>query len=95
MTAAIRVRDLRKRFGEIAAVEDVSFEAAGASVLALLGPNGAGKTTITRVLATILAPDGGTAEIMGRGGCCKSVGRGCRAGFFGPVLTPGSVRLAW
>jgi ABC-2 type transport system ATP-binding protein len=66
MTAAIRVTNLRKRFGEIIAVEDVSFEAAGASVLALLGPNGAGKTTITRVLATILAPDGGTAEIMGR-----------------------------
>lgn len=66
MTAAIRVTNLRKRFGDIIAVEDVSFEAAGASVLALLGPNGAGKTTITRVLATILAPDGGTAEIMGR-----------------------------
>src|SRR5450755_2529322 len=62
MTAAIRVRDLRKRFGDIIAVEDASFEAARATVLALLGPNGAGKTTITRVLATILAPDGGTAE---------------------------------
>ena len=43
MTAAIRVTNLRKRFGDIIAVEDVSFEAAGASVLALLGPNGAGK----------------------------------------------------
>ena len=62
---AIRVTDLQKRFGEIAAVEGVSFEAARGTVLALLGPNGAGKTTIARVLATILKPDGGTAEIMG------------------------------
>jgi ABC-2 type transport system ATP-binding protein len=63
---AIRATDLQKRFGEIAAVEGVSSEAARGTVVALLGPNGAGKTMIARVLATILKPDGGTAEIMGR-----------------------------
>jgi ABC-2 type transport system ATP-binding protein len=67
MTAdsAIVVSGLVKHFGEVAALDGVDFEAERGTVLGLLGPNGAGKTTAIRVLATILPPDAGTAEVMG------------------------------
>jgi len=63
--AAIRVEGLKKHFGTLAALDGVDFEVAPATVFGLLGPNGAGKTTAVRVLATILAPDGGRAEVLG------------------------------
>jgi len=63
--AAILVEDLAKRFGEVAALDGIGFEARQGSVFGLLGPNGAGKTTAVRVLATILRPDAGRAEVMG------------------------------
>src|SRR5437588_3050080 len=62
---AISVEDLAKRFGEVVALDGVDFEVAGGSVFGLLGPNGAGKTTAVRVLSTILAPDGGRAQVLG------------------------------
>ena len=61
----IEVTDLCKRFGEVQAVRNVSFSAADQRVTALLGPNGAGKSTTLRMLATVLAPDEGTAKING------------------------------
>jgi ABC-2 type transport system ATP-binding protein len=45
---AIEVRDLTKRYGELAAVDEVSFEVPGGRLLAMLGPNGAGKTTTVK-----------------------------------------------
>ena len=63
--AAIRVEGLKKRFGTLAALDGIDFAVAPATVFGLLGPNGAGKTTAVRVLATILAPDGGRAEVLG------------------------------
>ncbi len=63
--AAIRVEGLTKRFGNVAALDGIDFEVPAGSVFGLLGPNGAGKTTAVRVLATILRPDGGHAEVMG------------------------------
>jgi daunorubicin resistance ABC transporter ATP-binding subunit len=63
--AAIRVEGLTKRFGNVAALDGIDFEVPPGSVFGLLGPNGAGKTTAVRVLATILRPDGGHAEVMG------------------------------
>jgi daunorubicin resistance ABC transporter ATP-binding subunit len=66
MENAIVVQDLRKRFGEVTALDGVSFEVEGGTVFGLLGPNGAGKTTAVRVLATVLRPDGGRAEVLGR-----------------------------
>ncbi|MEX0834111.1 MAG: ATP-binding cassette domain-containing protein [Actinomycetota bacterium] len=63
--AAILVEDLEKRFGEIPAVDGVTFEVTPGTVYGLLGPNGAGKTTTLRVLATILVPDAGRAEVFG------------------------------
>ncbi|MBT7548832.1 MAG: ATP-binding cassette domain-containing protein, partial [Gemmatimonadetes bacterium] len=46
----IRVEDLRKHFGEVPAVDGISFEAPDGQVTGLLGPNGAGKTTTLRML---------------------------------------------
>ena len=55
----IRVERLRKRFGPVIAVDDVSFEAPDGAVTGLLGPNGAGKTTTLRMLYTLMKPDAG------------------------------------
>lgn len=61
----IRVTGLGKRFGTVAAIEGVTFDAADARVTALLGPNGAGKSTTLRILAGVLRADAGTACING------------------------------
>jgi ABC-2 type transport system ATP-binding protein len=63
--AAILVEGLTKRFGTLAALDGIDFSVPPGAVFGLLGPNGAGKTTAVRVLATILRPDGGRAEVMG------------------------------
>jgi ABC-2 type transport system ATP-binding protein len=63
---AIRAVDLAKSFGAVRALEGVSFEVPTGTVLGLLGPNGAGKTTAVRILATLLRPDRGLAEVLGR-----------------------------
>src|SRR6266487_5302685 len=62
---AIVVEGLRKRFGDVVALDGVDFEVQRGTVFGLLGPNGAGKTTAVRVLATVLQPDGGRAEVLG------------------------------
>ena len=62
---AITVEGLVKRFKTLVAIDGVSFDVPAGTVFGLLGPNGAGKTTLVRVLATILHPDGGRAEVMG------------------------------
>ena len=65
MTDAIAVEGLRKRYGEVEALAGIDFQVPQGTVLGLLGPNGAGKTTAVRVLATVLIPDGGRAEVLG------------------------------
>ncbi|HKQ73121.1 MAG TPA: ATP-binding cassette domain-containing protein [Blastocatellia bacterium] len=55
-----------KKRGDVVAVDHVSFEAHAGEIFGLLGPNGAGKTTTLRMLATILRPSEGTAQIGGR-----------------------------
>jgi len=61
----IKVENLIKKFGEIVAVDDVSFNVDAAEIFAFLGPNGAGKTTTIKMLTTLLTPTGGTIEIDG------------------------------
>lgn len=66
----IRVNSLEKSFkdpkrGIVMAVNGLSFEAKAGEIFGLLGSNGAGKTTVLRILATILRPTGGSAEIAG------------------------------
>lgn len=65
METAIRAEGLRKRFKDHQALDGVDLSVATGTVLGLLGPNGAGKTTTVRVLSTLLAPDGGRAEVAG------------------------------
>ncbi|HEY7188594.1 MAG TPA: ATP-binding cassette domain-containing protein [Vicinamibacterales bacterium] len=55
----IRVDGIRKRFGTVTAVDDVSFEAHDGTITGLLGPNGAGKTTTLRMLYAVMKPDAG------------------------------------
>jgi sodium transport system ATP-binding protein len=57
--------DLRKSFGDVVAVDGVSFAAEDGRITGLLGPNGAGKTTTIRMVSTLVKPDGGTAKIDG------------------------------
>ena len=62
---AITVQRLVKCFGEVRALDGVDLDVATGTVLGLLGPNGAGKTTLVRVLTTLLAPDAGSATVVG------------------------------
>ena len=62
---AISARGLIKRFGDVAAVNGIDLEVPRGMIFAILGPNGAGKTTLMRMLATLLRPDGGSAQVMG------------------------------
>ena len=61
----LAVRSLAKRFGDVVALQDVSFEVARGEIVGFLGPNGAGKTTTLRILSTYLTPDAGTATVGG------------------------------
>lgn len=61
----IRVQNLVKRFGDLTAVDDVSFEVHRGEVFAFLGPNGAGKTTTIKILTTLLRPTSGVIEFDG------------------------------
>ena len=63
---AVRVEGVVKRFGATVALDGAALEVPAGMVFGLLGPNGAGKTTLVRILATLLAPDAGRAEVFGR-----------------------------
>src|SRR5580765_632050 len=77
----IEVASVRRAFGSVLAVDDISLTARPGEVTALVGPNGAGKTTLLLMLATLLVPDHGTIRIDG----------------FDPVTQPGEVRarIGW
>jgi ABC-2 type transport system ATP-binding protein len=62
---AVSATDLRVTFGDVNAVDGVSFEVAAGEAFGLLGPNGAGKTTTLRVLTTLLPPTSGEARVAG------------------------------
>jgi ABC-2 type transport system ATP-binding protein len=62
---AIEVEGLKKRFGDVVALDGIDFSVPPRSIFGLLGPNGAGKTTAVRILATVLEPDEGRATVLG------------------------------
>ena len=61
----INVRKLTKKFGNVSAVDGISFSVGRGEIFGLLGPNGAGKTTTIKMLTTLLKPTSGSAEIAG------------------------------
>ena len=65
MRAAITVRDLRKSYGDVEAVNGIDFEVAEGAVFGLLGPNGAGKTTTVEILEGYRTRDAGEVEVLG------------------------------
>ena len=64
--SVIAVRHLCKRFGGIAAIDDLSFSVERGAIYAIIGPNGAGKTTLINLLSGIYVPDDGTISILGK-----------------------------
>jgi len=65
VTAMIEARDVRKRFGDVAALDGVDLSVPAGSIYALLGPNGAGKTTLIRAIVGLVKPDGGELRVFG------------------------------
>ena len=63
---AVRAESLTKRFGDVVAVEDLSFELERGTITGFLGPNGAGKTTTLRMVVGLVAPTSGRALVFGR-----------------------------
>jgi ABC-2 type transport system ATP-binding protein len=63
--SAIQVRDLRRQFGDVTALDGLLLDVPAGMVFGLLGPNGAGKTTLVRILATLLEPTAGEARVEG------------------------------
>jgi ABC-type multidrug transport system ATPase subunit len=62
----VEAHGLVRRFGDDAALQEVSFEVAPGELYGVIGPDGAGKTTLFRILVTLLLPDDGTARVLGR-----------------------------
>lgn len=68
MSRALRVCAVAKRYGELQALSDVSFDADAGELVAIVGPNGAGKTTLLSIIAGILAPSAGAVTRAGGAG---------------------------
>ena len=65
MTAAIEIENVTKRYGRLTALDGVSLPVEGGELFGLIGPDGSGKSSLYRILATLLAPDGGSARVLG------------------------------
>lgn len=70
----IEVRNVGKRFGEFAALQDINLKVESGEFVALLGPSGSGKTTLLRIIAGLELPDGGSVLFEGEDALSRSVG---------------------
>lgn len=66
MTTDVRIRDLAHAFGKTRALHGLDLEIERGELFGFIGPDGAGKTTLFRILVTLIEPDAGTAEVLGR-----------------------------
>ena len=65
MNEVIKIENLKRSYGDIAAVNGVSYSVAKGEMFGLVGPDGAGKTTTIRMLIGLISPDSGNAEVLG------------------------------
>ena len=65
MQAAVEIAHLRKAYGAVVAVDDVSFSVAEGEIFGVLGPNGAGKTTTVECVLGLRSPDAGSIRVLG------------------------------
>jgi ABC-type branched-subunit amino acid transport system ATPase component len=95
--SAVEVAHLRKTYGELIAVDDVSFEVAEGEIFGILGPNGAGKTTTVECVIGLRSPDSGTVRLLGldaqadRGQLHEIVGVQLQASAFPAKLRVGEI----
>jgi ABC-2 type transport system ATP-binding protein len=95
--AAVEIEHLRKTYGALAAVDDVSFSVAEGEIFGILGPNGAGKTTTVECAIGLRAPDSGTVRLLGldpqadAGEVHEIVGAQLQASAFPPKLRVGEI----
>jgi ABC-2 type transport system ATP-binding protein len=64
--AAIEINSVRKAYGNISALRDVSFTVEEGDLFGMIGPDGAGKTTLFRIITTLIKPDSGEVNVLGR-----------------------------
>lgn len=65
MDAVIEIKDLKKSFGDVKALNNISFNAYSGDLYGFIGPDGAGKTTLLRIITSLLIPDEGSAKVFG------------------------------
>ncbi len=80
MPEILVVNNLRKSFGRLVAVDDLSFDVKQGEILGMMGPNGAGKTTVFNLLTGVIKPDEGTIIFNGKDITQESPSRRCRRG---------------
>ena len=80
MSVVLTAKGLSKRFGGLAAVDDVSFEVEQGEIFAIIGPNGAGKTTTLNLVSGLLVPTAGSVTLHGRDLTTLTAAERCHAG---------------
>jgi len=88
MTSAISCEGVLKRFGQLRALDDLTFEVPAGTVVGYLGPNGAGKSTTIRILLDLARPDGGKVRVLGSDPHAAGAALRRRIGYL-----PGELRL--
>ncbi|MBR2255299.1 MAG: ABC transporter ATP-binding protein [Candidatus Methanomethylophilaceae archaeon] len=84
--AAVSLRSVRKTYGDVTAVDDVSFDVGTGEFFAFLGPNGAGKSTVISMITSMSQPDSGEVTVFGRNAADPEVRRCIGAVFQDPML---------